>query len=235
MQEILAVLSGIIVFGLLHGINPSHGWTLAVLYSIRSKRPLLTSILSSCILASAHFLSSIVVVLAFILFSTYIHIPQNYLNYAAAIALGILAYTFWKEKPEDLAKSQHGHLHQFTEEVKHDHGHWHKDEGFHRHLHTHQIRILPSLSALATSALILGFAHEEEFVILSLAAAGVNPVLLMIVYALSVSVALIGVTVLSVKVFTTIQNRIIYFTRYLPKVSAIILAIMAISFGLGLV
>ena len=235
MQEILAVLSGIIVFGLLHGINPSHGWTIAVLYSIRSKRPLLASILSSCILASAHFLSSIVVVLAFILFSTYIHIPQNYLNYAAAIALGILAFTFWKEKPEDLGKSQHGHLHQFTEEVKHDHIHWHKDEGFHRHLHAHQIRILPSLSALATSALILGFAHEEEFVILSLAAAGVNPVLLMIVYALSVSVALIGVTVLSVKVFTTIQNRIIYFTRYLPKVSAIILAIMAISFGLGLV
>ena len=59
--------------------------------------------------------------------------------------------------------------------------------------------------------------------------------MLVIVYALSVSVALIGVTVLSVKVFTTIQNRIIYFTRYLPKVSAIILAIMAISFGLGLV
>ena len=234
MQEILAVLSGIIVFGLLHGINPSHGWTIAVLYSIRSKRPLLASILSSGILASAHFLSSIVVVLAFILFSTYIHIPQNYLNYAAAIALGILAFTFWKEKPEDLAKSQHGHLHQFTEKVKHDHIHWHKDEGFHRHLHTHQIRILPSLSALATSALILGFAHEEEFVILSLAAAGVNPVLLMIVYALSVSVALIGVTILSVKVITTIQDRIIHYIKYLPKVSAIILAIMAIAFGSGL-
>lgn len=72
-----------------------------------------------------------------------------------------MAYIFWKEKPEDLAES-HGHLHQFTEEVKHDHIHWHEDEKFHRHLHTHQIRILPSLSALAISALILGFAHEEE-------------------------------------------------------------------------
>jgi nickel/cobalt transporter (NicO) family protein len=92
LQEILAVLSGIIVFGLLHGINPSHGWTIAVLYSIRSKRPLLTSILSSCILASAHFLSSIVVVLAFILFSNYIHTSQNYLNYAATIARNIGLY-----------------------------------------------------------------------------------------------------------------------------------------------
>ena len=237
MQEIIPVFSGIIIFGLLHGINPSHGWTISVLYALQSKRPLLSSILSSIILASAHFLSSIVVVLAFILFRTYIYIPQNYLNYAAAIALGILAFMFWREKPDDLVKSQHGHLHhQFFEAGKHDHIHWHKDEGFHRHLHTHQIRVLPSLTALAISALILGFAHEEEFVILSLAVGGVNPVLLMIVYALSVFVALVGVTILSVKVITTtIQDKIIHYTKYLPKISAIILVIMAISFGLGLV
>jgi len=234
LQEITVILSGVIIFGLLHGINPSHGWTIAVLYALQSKRPLLHSIVSSSILAMGHFLSSIVVVLAFLLFSTYIFIPQNYLNYAAAIALGILAYMFWKEKPEDLVKSQHGHLHQFSEEVKHDHSHWHKDEGFHNHLHLHQLRKLPSLSALAISALVLGFAHEEEFVILSLAAAGVNPLLLMIVYALSVSVALIGVTILSVKVITTLQDKIIHYTKYLPKVSAIILAIMAIAFGIGL-
>lgn len=234
MQEIIAILSGITIFGLLHGINPSHGWTIAVLYSLQSKRPLLSGILSSGILAMAHFLSSIVVVLAFLLFSTYIYIPQNYLNYAAAIALAILAYMFWKEKSEDLGKNQHGHLHNFSDEIKHDHIHWHKDEGYHRHLHTHQIRILPSLSAVAGSALILGFAHEEEFVILSLTAAGVNPLLLVIVYALSVSIALIGVTILSVKVITTIQDRIIHYIKYLPKVSAIILAIMAIAFGSGL-
>ena len=218
-------------------LTPSHGWTIAVLYALQSKRPLLNSILSSSILASAHFLSSIVVVLAFILFRTYIYIPQNFLNYAAAIALGILAFMFWREKPNDLVKSQHGHLHhQFSEAVKHYHIHWHKNEGYHRHLHTHQLRILPSLSALAISALILGFAHEEEFVILSLAAAGVNPLLLMFVYALSVSVALIGVTILSVKVITTtIQNKIVHYSKYLPKISAIILAIMAIAFGLGLI
>lgn len=234
MREIITILSGITIFGLLHGINPSHGWTIAVLYSLQSKRPLLSSILSSSILAMAHFLSSIVVVLAFLLFSTYIHIPQNYLNYAAAIALAILAYMFWKEKPEDLVKNQHGHLHQFSDGVKHDHIHWHTDEGYHRHLHTHQIRILPSLSAVTGSALVLGFAHEEEFVILSLTAAGVNPLLLVIVYALSVSVALIGVTILSVKVITTIQDRMIHYIKYLPKVSAIILSIMAIAFGSGL-
>ncbi|HET9805524.1 MAG TPA: hypothetical protein VFP49_01315 [Nitrososphaeraceae archaeon] len=128
------------------------------------------------------------------------------------------------------------HDHQFSEEVKHNHRHWHKGEGYHIHLHTHLIRRLPSLSALAISALVLGFAHEEEFVILSVAAAGVDPLLLMIVYALSISVALMGITILSVKVITTtIQDKIIHYTKYLPKISAIIMATMAIAFGLGLV
>jgi nickel/cobalt transporter (NicO) family protein len=62
---------------------------------------------------------------------------------------------------------------------------------------------LPSLSALAISAVILGFSHEEEFVILSLVAGGVNPLLLMMVYALPVSVALIGITILSVNYYYT--------------------------------
>ena len=236
MEEISSLLSGIVFFGLLHGINPSHGWTIAVLYAFQTKTPLLNSILSSSILGSAHFLSSIVVVLGFILFSTYIYIPQIYLNYAAAIALGILAIIFWREKLDDLVISQHGHLHhQFSRETKHNHIHWHKNEGYHKHLHTHQIRISPSLFALAISALLLGFAHEEEFVILSLAATGMNPILLMIVYAISVFVALIGITILSVKVITTtLKDKIIYYAKYLPKTSAIILAIMAITFALSL-
>jgi hypothetical protein len=80
----------------------------AVLYSIRNKRPLLSSLMSSSILAGAHFLSSIVVVAAFIFVTIFIQIPQTYLNYAVAAALGILAYLFWKEKGEDLIETQHG-------------------------------------------------------------------------------------------------------------------------------
>ena len=45
----IIVFLGVITFGLLHGINPSHGWTVAVLYSIRNKRPLLSSLTSSSI------------------------------------------------------------------------------------------------------------------------------------------------------------------------------------------
>lgn len=49
MQD--GLLLGVIVFGLLHGINPSHGWTVALLYSMHSRKPMLRSFVSSGILA----------------------------------------------------------------------------------------------------------------------------------------------------------------------------------------
>jgi nickel/cobalt transporter (NicO) family protein len=235
VQDAALVFLGIITFGLLHGINPSHGWTVAVLYSIRNKRPLLSSLTSSSILAGAHFLSSIVVVAAFIFVTMFIQIPQTYLNYAVAAALGVLAYLFWKEKTEDLIETQHGHLHHdFTEELEHEHPHWHSGEGNHIHLHLHQKRSLPTLTAIAAFALVLGFAHEEEFVILTLAVGGINPLLLMVAYATAVAVGLIGVTVLTVKVYSYIQRKVIQYTKYLPKISALILAAMAVGFAVGI-
>jgi len=235
VQDAALVFLGVITFGLLHGINPSHGWTVAVLYSIRNKRPLLSSLTSSSILAGAHFLSSIAAVAAFIFVTMFIQIPQTYLNYAVAAALAILAYLFWKEKTEDLIETQHGHLHHdFTEQLEHEHPHWHNWEGNHIHLHLHQKRSLPTLTAIAAFALVLGFAHEEEFVILTLAVGGINPLFLMVAYATAVAVGLIGVTVLAVKVYSHIQHKVIQYTKYLPKISALILAVMAVGFAVGL-
>jgi nickel/cobalt transporter (NicO) family protein len=234
VQDTALVFLGVITFGLLHGINPSHGWTVAVLYSIRNKRPLLSSLTTSSILAGAHFLSSIVIVAAFIFVTMFIQISQTYLNYAVAAALGILAYLFWKEKAEDLIETQHGHLHHdFTEQLEHEHSHWHGGMGNHIHLHLHQKRSLPTLTAIAAFALVLGFAHEEEFVILTLAVGGINPLFLMIAYATAVTAGLIGVTVLAVKVYSFIQHKVIQYTKYLPKISALILAAMAVGFAVG--
>ncbi len=235
MQDTAIVFLGIIAFGLLHGINPSHGWTVAVLYSIRNKRPILSSLTSSSILAGAHFLSSIVVVAAFIFVTMFIQIPQTYLNYAVAAALGLLAYLFWKEKGEDLIETQHGHLHyDFIEQLEHEHAHWHSLIGNHTHIHIHQKRSLPTLAAIAGFALVLGFAHEEEFVILTLAVGGINPLLLMIAYATAVAAGLIGVTVIAVKIYSYIQHKVIQYTKYLPKISALILGAMAVGFAVGL-
>lgn len=234
MQDTAIVFLGIIAFGLLHGINPSHGWTVAVLYSIRNKRPLLSSLTSSSILAGAHYLSSIVVVAAFLFVTMFIQIPQTYLNYAVAAALGILAYLFWKEKTEDLIETQHGHQHHdFTEQLEHEHEHWHSSTGSHTHIHLHQKRSLPTLAAIAGFALVLGFAHEEEFVILTLAVGGINPLLLMIAYATAVAAGLIGVTVIAVKIYSYIQHKVILYTKYLPKISALILGAMSVGFAVG--
>jgi nickel/cobalt transporter (NicO) family protein len=214
VQDTAIVFLGIIAFGLLHGINPSHGWTVAVLYSIRNKRPLLSSLTSSSILAGAHFLSSIVVVAAFLFVTMFIQIPQTYLNYAVAAALGILAYLFWKEKTEDLIETQHGHQHHdFTEQLEHEHEHWHSSTGSHTHIHLHQKRSLPTLASIAGFALVLGFAHEEEFVILTLAVGCINPLLLMIAYATAVAAGLIGVTVIAVKIYSYIQHKVILYTK----------------------
>lgn len=57
------------------------------------------------------------------------------------------------------------------------------------------------MAAIAGFALVLGFVHEEEFLILALAFGGVNPALLMLAYATSVSVSLIGITVVAVKLY----------------------------------
>jgi cytochrome c biogenesis protein CcdA len=91
------------------------------------------------------------------------------------------------------------------------------------------------LKSITSFAFILGFAHEEEFVILAVAAGGgVDPVMLMIAYAVSVAVALIGITLVSLKVYIHFQHKIIYYSKYLPKVTAILIALMAVGFATGL-
>lgn len=228
---------GVIAFGLLHGVNPSHGRTVSLLYSIRTKRQVTSSIISSGIIAAGHFISSIAVVVAFVFVFNFlqIRIPQNYLNYGVAIALGILAYIFWKEKSEDITLSQHGHLHDnLSENIEHTHNHWHKETGYHSHIHTHQQKLKVSLTAIAIFGIMLGFAHEEEFVLLSLVVAGINPVLLILAYAFSVSASLIGITIVSVKIYQRFQYRIIDYVKYLPKIGALVLAFMAIGFGVGI-
>jgi nickel/cobalt transporter (NicO) family protein len=56
---------------------------------------------------------------------------------------------------------------------------------------------------------------------------------LMAAYASSVAIALIGITVLAVKVYMHIQDKVIHYAKYLPKISAVVLAAMAISFAVG--
>ncbi|MDW8000897.1 MAG: hypothetical protein RMI32_07825 [Candidatus Nitrosocaldus sp.] len=165
--------------------------------------------------------------------SSMVEIPHQYIQHGVAIALGVLAYIFWREEGEGL-ETQHGHLHGNTHTIEHEHMHWHKDTGYHSHIHVHLARTIPGLRVIAGTALVLGFVHEEEFVILALAVGGgVDPLLLLTVYATAVAIALMEVTVLAVKTYTYVQHRIIRYSRYLPKVTASVLAAMAVGFAVG--
>jgi ABC-type nickel/cobalt efflux system permease component RcnA len=152
---------------------------------MRSRRALLSGIVSSSIIAGAHFVSSIAVVVAYIIVinSLDMQLPEVYMRYGAAIALGILAYIFWKEKDEDLVETQHGHLHDGKDNstLEHCHTHWHSGLGHHSHTHSHRERSTPSLKSITGFAFVLGFVHEEEFVILAVAASrSVDPIILIV-------------------------------------------------------
>ena len=56
----------------------------------------------------------------------------------------------------------------------------------------------------------------------------------MIAYASSVAVALIGITILSIKVYKLFQHEIIHYSKYIPKITAILIAFMAFGFAVGL-
>ena len=82
--------------------------------------------------------------------------------------------------------------------------------------------------------MILGFAHEEEFALLALAVGGVDPLILMVTYALAVMAALIGISVFSVIAYSQVQSRLEKYEYLIPKVTGLILLLTAATFLLGL-
>jgi len=225
---------GVITIGLLHGLEPGHGWPVAFLYSTRTRRPMVYGFISSSIISLFHFLSSIAVVLAYVLLSSFINVSTPFMKYVAAAALTLLAYKFFTEKAEDDYEAQHGHFHENLGEITHEHEHEHPGQGRHTHWHKHAKRIVLSLWGIATFAFFLGFAHEEEFALLALAVGGVNPLTLMLSYAMAVTVALVAITLASVKTYKSVQSKLRRYEKYIPKVNALILLIMAVTFVLNI-
>ena len=218
---------GVVMIGLLHGLEPAHGWPVALLYSARKRNPILSGFVSSGIIAFAHFVSSIAVVVAYVLFQAWLDFEAPWIKYLAATLLLILAYSLFKERVDGLER-QHSHIHENQPEIEHEHEHEHSGQGRHTHWHKHTIGIALSLWGLTSFAFILGFAHEEEFVLLALVAGGVNAFTLMVLYGLSVAIALVGTTLLGVKIYKQLQPKLTHYERYIPKIGAAILVAMAI-------
>lgn len=225
-----AALAAVVVIGLLHGIEPAHGWPVALFYAAKKSRPGLHALLSSGIMAAAHFSSSIVAVAAYLVLSLFVPLSIPILKYVASIFLIILAVRFWRTSGE---QAQHGHLHDILQKMEHVHEHVHNGTESHTHVHRHEARIM-TLTGLAGFAFVLGFAHEEEFALLALAVGGVDPVLLMISYAVAVTVSLVGITMLSVHAYQMFKDRMAVVERYAPKITAGILLALAVFLVIGI-
>jgi ABC-type nickel/cobalt efflux system permease component RcnA len=221
-------LIGVIAIGLLHGLEPGHGWPLALLYSVKTGRPTFYAFVSSGIISFFHFISSISVVLVYFLASSFVDFTSPILKFVAFAALIVLAVKLFLEKTDDQLEIQHGHFHDNTQDIEHKHEHEHPRIGCHVHMHFHPKRLVLSLRKIASCAFFLGFAHEEEFALLALAVGGVSPLLLMSAYGLSVTASLVAVTVLGTKMYERVRSRVYRYEKYIPKISGTILLLLAV-------
>jgi nickel/cobalt exporter len=233
MSVLDPALMGVVAIGLLHGLEPGHGWPIALLYSARTSRPAFYAFISSGIISFFHFVSSITVVVIYVVASSLINFTSPLLRYIAFVALVLLAIKLFMEKVESDLESQHGHFHDNAEKVEHEHEHEHPQTGFHSHMHLHPKRTNLNMWKIASCAFFLGFAHEEEFALLALVVGGVNPLLLMIAYGLAVTAGLIGITILGVKMYEKVKAKISRYEKYIPKISGVVLLILAFSLLIG--
>lgn len=224
------VLINVILFGLVHGLEPGHGWPFAFLYSIKQSNPRRQAFISSFIISICHFISSITVVVVYLLVAQIILIPGESFRLITAGILIILAIFFWREKTDNFIADQHEHLHENKDALEHEHEHIHLDGKQHVHSHTHAKTKTKSLLGLASFALLLGFVHEEELALIALFLTGRDPWLLVIAYGTSVCVGLIGITLICTKAYKSFLPKIQKHQDKIPKISAIILIVMALGF-----
>ena len=214
------------MLGFLHGFEPGHGWPVAVLYSMKKRNAVASAALSSFIIGIGHLVSSIAVVVAYVLLQKWLNFEAPWIKYVAAALLLVLALKLFREKVDDLER-QHGHNHEGSPETEHEHEHEHLGQGWHTHKHKHRAAVALSLLGLASFAFILGFAHEEEIALLALVAGGLNAWVLMVAYGVAVLLGLIVATIASVKLYKQFQPKLSRYETYIPKIGAGLLVIMA--------
>src|SRR3972149_6331271 len=140
MSALETSLIGVIAIGLVHGLEPGHGWPISLLYSVRTGRPTFYAFVSSGIISFFHFISSIAVVLVYFVASSFVNFTSPLLKYVAFVVLVVLAVKLMLEK----ADNQHGHFHDNVMDMEHEHEHEHPD-GLHTHMHCHTNRAVLSL------------------------------------------------------------------------------------------
>ncbi|MDZ7829322.1 MAG: hypothetical protein U5K33_07500 [Halofilum sp. (in: g-proteobacteria)] len=201
--------------GLLHGIEPGHGWPVAAAWALARPGKWRNGVVAALVIGIGHLVSSIAVVLLFFAAKEYFDLgASGWIDWLAGGLLLVLAA--WQLR----AALRGG-----------DHHHGHSQPG-HRPDHE-QPRADAGLWALAVFAFTLGFAHEEEFQIIALCAGSEHCLALMLTYALAVIGGLIALTLLLIAGMQRFSHRLEHAQRQLTFLSAAILGLMGIGFLAG--
>ena len=263
-SDTLPVLTSAVSLGLLHGLEPGHGWLVAAAFALRHPNHWWYGAWAAAILAFAHLTSTFVVVGLFVAADHMFELGSYpWLHVLAGVMLLLMAAHQWRsaghqhhhgdERPVD-GRAGHEHVaapqdvhaadahtprpgaeHSDGEEHAHAHAHAKAHDQGHGKTRDPDRAAAGSLLGLVGFAFALGFVHEEEFAIIALAAGRANPWLVMLVYALAVAVSLIALTLLSIMTLNRIERRVHRIEPWLPRASAVILAIMGLVYILGLV
>ncbi|WP_135666967.1 hypothetical protein [Halorhabdus rudnickae] len=239
----LPVYIGAVALGFVHGIEPGHGWPVAAGYALDQSNKWVYGLASSLLIGIGHLVSSLAMVGVFFYAKSYFNLAQvnEPLSVAGvqiggpvSIVAGVLLLGLGIREYRHGHTHTHGsgHSHGDDEHVHHDSGddvsHDHGDHG-----HGHQAADR-GLLGIAWFAFVLGFAHEEEFEIIALCTGSTYCLELMSVYALTVIVGIVGLTMVLIAGYHHFEERVEQYTPYLPLFSAAVLGIMGIGFISGL-
>ena len=247
---VVGLALGASALGLLHGLAPGHGWAIAASYALDKPNKWFYGAASSLILGIGHLISSIAMVLVYFFALSYFDLTQiGWMNYVAGgllIALGIWQYFNGhdhtaEEHDNDHDEDSHDHSHAHTNsestgmfarlrqaipfvgDPDHSHSHGPSEEGAERGLY-----------GMAALAFALGFAHNEEFDIIAICTGSAYCLELMFLYAISVIISLVGITLVLVAGYERYEDPLERYTEYLPTVTAVILVGMGIGFIAGI-
>ena len=211
MQGTATIFVSAISIGMLHGVEPGHGWPVAAAFALARPRPWVYGILAALILAVAHLASSFAVVAVYALADELLAISHfRWMHVITGGLLLLMALHQWRSD---------GHIHV----VAHQHD-------AHPHVHEHNGAKGRGLLGLVGFAFALGFVHEEEFAIIALAAGKANPWIVMGVYAAAVAASLVLLTILSIALLHRFETALRRHHHKLPCISAVILAVMGLAY-----
>ena len=242
----MGVVVGVIVIGFIHGILPDHGWPIAATYGLNRSRTWFYGTTAAVILGVGHLISSIALVVAYFWFSQFAEFAEGpWLRYVAGTMLILLGI-------HEYRRSGHGE--------SHDHGHHEHEASTHADHHDHvsvgesgvfswlRARLFTGgshqqltaedaergLLALGGTALLLGFAHEEPIQILAICVGTPFCLELMLVYSVTVIIAILIPTLLLIAGYERHQTTVEAYTPYLPLLTAGVLIGMGLAFIVGI-